>query len=282
MVFPLADFQAIKSICSLDQPLTASPAPTFYCQNNQTFLYCNYCSKPLPSPPLKNCPKEREECLFTTSHNPLHKGKRGTGRVNLVCASLVASTMLEIPGCSNNILEFPGWNSLIYSTPCYEFHLDTVPKESRQHKTKWAMLTSSLFILQQSDMWERTQIPPQSAPEMKRILTQTEMSHTYFWFQSWGHILCKFFPNMLQDSWQLQVKKCGKGREITHSEERIPLCLDTLPMDLLAGAQDYSVFNTCRIISERSQRNRIPGKTSPISPKLKKKEKWQLEFVAQI
>ena len=60
---------------------------------------------------------------------------------------------------------------------------------------------------------------------------------------------------MLQDNWQLQVKKREKGTEMTYSEECIPLCLDTLPMDLLAGAQDYSVFITCRIISVRSQRN---------------------------
>lgn len=60
---------------------------------------------------------------------------------------------------------------------------------------------------------------------------------------------------MLQNNWQLQVKKCGKGKEITYTEECISLCLDTLPMDLLAGAQDYSVLITCQIISVRSQRN---------------------------
>lgn len=199
MVFPLADFQAIKSSCSLDQPLTASPAPIFYCPNNQTYLYCNYCSKTLPSPPLKNQPREREEHLSTASHNPYIKEKEAQEHLCLIGRLNKAGN----PGRSNNSLEFSGWNSLIYSTPCYEFCLDTFPKESRQYKAKWAMLTSSLFILWQSDMWERIPIPPQRVPEIKSILTQTEMSCIYFWFQSWGHILCKIFPNMLQDNWQL-------------------------------------------------------------------------------
>lgn len=69
-------------------------------------------------------------------------------------------------------------------------------------------------------------------------------------------------------------------RENTYSEERILLCLDTLPMDLLAGAQDYSVFITCRIISVRTNTGWVPGKTSPTSPKLKKREKCELEFIA--
>lgn len=173
--------------------------------------------------------------------------------MNFLCACLVASTRLAIPWWSNNSLKFSGWNSLLFSSSCYEFCLKTIPKEFRQHKTKCAMFTSSLFDLWQSDMWERTPTPLQSATEIKRILTQTERSHTYFWFQGWGHILYNIFPYMLQDNWQLQ--KCEKGKEITYSEECILLCLDTLPMDLLAGAQDYSAFVTYRIISARPQRN---------------------------
>lgn len=49
---------------------------------------------------------------------------------------------------------------------------------------------------------------------------------------------------MLQENLQLQVKKGEKQRKMTYSEECIALCLDTLPMDLLAGVQDYSVFIT--------------------------------------
>lgn len=52
---------------------------------------------------------------------------------------------------------------------------------------------------------------------------------------------------MLQHNWKWQVKKCENEEEITSSEEHIPLCLDTLPMDLLPGSQDYSVRTTSRM-----------------------------------
>lgn len=52
---------------------------------------------------------------------------------------------------------------------------------------------------------------------------------------------------MLQHNWKWQVRKCENEKEITSSEENIPLCLNTLPMDLLSGAQDYSVCTTSRI-----------------------------------
>lgn len=133
------------------------------------------------------------------------------------------------------------------------FCLEAFPKESRQHKTECAVFTSSLFHLWQSDMWERTPIPLQRVTGTERILTQTERSHTCFWLQGWGHILQNIFPNMLQDNWNWQVKKCENEKEITSSEEHIPLCLDTLPMDLLCGAQDYSVCITSRIFSVMSE-----------------------------
>lgn len=97
------------------------------------------------------------------------------------------------------------------------------------------------------------QKPLQRVAGTERILTQAERSHTCFWLQGWGHILQNIFPNMLQDNWNWQVKKCENEKEITSSEEHIPLCLYTLPMDLLCGAQDYSVCITSRIFSVMSE-----------------------------